>query len=169
MKKFMFTLLLGLMLTGCQAQSDQGKSKEDLAKKSTDSLTVDKPKISWKVDKKYDEAGNIIGYDSIYSYYYDNMGKFAEEMDLDSIMKSMKFFSHGKLSSLMEDHNFGQFMDMDSLMNGNQYFNDFFERQRNNNFSDMRKLFQQMDSLQNMMMEKHRSFLPEDKEEKSKL
>ena len=46
MKKFMFTLLLGLMLTGCQAQNDQGKSKEDLAKKSTDSLTVDKPKIS---------------------------------------------------------------------------------------------------------------------------
>ena len=69
----------------------------------------------------------------------------------------------------MEDHNFGQFMDMDSLMNGNQYFNDFFERHRNNNFSDMRKLFQQMDSLQNMMMEKHRSFLLEDKEEKSKL
>jgi hypothetical protein len=90
-------------------------------------------------------------------------------MDLDSIMKSMKFFSHGKLSSLMEDQNLGRIMDMDSLMNGSQYFNDFFESQRNNNFSDMQKLFQQMDSLQNMMMEKHRNFLPEEKEERSKI
>jgi hypothetical protein len=169
MEKFMFTLLLGLMLTGCQAQSDQGKSMEDLVGKNVDSLTVDKPKISWKVDKKYDEAGNVIGYDSIYSYSYDNMGKFAAEMNLDSIINSMKFFPHGKLSSLMEDQNLGQFMDMDSLMNGSQYFNDFFESQRNNNFSDMQKLFQQMDSLQNMMMEKHRNFLPEDKEERSKM
>jgi hypothetical protein len=69
----------------------------------------------------------------------------------------------------MEDQNLGQIMDMDSLMNGSQYFNDFFERQRKNNFSDMRELFQQMDSLQNMMMERHRSFKPEAIEEKSKI
>jgi len=50
-------------------------------------------------------------------------------------------------------------------MNGNHFFDDFFERQRNNNFSDMRQLFQQMDSLQNMMTKGHRSVKPEILEE----
>jgi len=157
MKKFVFTLLLGLMLAGCQAQDDRSKSKVDLAEKSTDSISVDNPKIRWKVDKEYDEEGNIIEYDSIYSYSYDNLMNLPMEMNLDSVMESMKFFSHGKLSSSMKKQNLGPFMDLDSLMNGSQYFNDFFERQRNNNFSDMRKLFQQMDSLQNMMMGNHRN------------
>ncbi|RAJ09054.1 membrane lipoprotein lipid attachment site-containing protein [Arenibacter echinorum] len=169
MKKIVFTLLLGLMLAACQAQDDRSKSKVELVDKNTDSITVDKPKISWKVNKKYDEEGKVVGYDSIYSYSYSNINNLPKQMNLDSIIGSMKFFPHGKISSLMEDQNLGQFMDMDSLMNGSQYFNDFFESQRNNNFSDIRKLFQQMDSLQNMMMEKHRNFLPEDKEERSKI
>ncbi|MBU2906271.1 hypothetical protein KO529_15865 [Arenibacter algicola] len=169
MKKFVFSLLSGLILVACQAQDDRSKSKVDLAEKNTDSISVNKPKISWKVDKKYDEKGNVIGYDSIYSYSYSNLKNLPKEMNLDSIMNSMKFFSQGNLSSFMEGHNLGQFMDMDSIMNGSQYFKDFFERQRSNNFSDMRELFQQMDSLQNMMMERHRNFKPEAIEEKSKL
>ncbi|MCK0135140.1 hypothetical protein [Arenibacter sp. S6351L] len=169
MKKFVFSLLSGLILVACQAQDDRNKSKVDLAEKNTDSISVNKPKISWKVDKKYDEKGNVIGYDSIYSYSYSNLKNLPKEMNLDSIMNSMKFFSQGNLSFFMEGHNLGQFMDMDSIMNGSQYFKDFFERQRSNNFSDMRELFQQMDSLQNMMMERHRNFKPEAIEEKSKL
>ncbi len=65
MKKFVFALVLGFMVVGGQAQNDRNKSKADLAEKNTDSLSIDKPKISWKVDKKYDEEGNVIGYDSI--------------------------------------------------------------------------------------------------------
>ena len=169
MKRIVFTLLLGLFLTVSHGQDDRSKSRVDLAEENKDSISVDKPKISWKVNKKYDEAGNVIGYDSIYSYSYDNFKNLPKDMDLDSIMESMKFLSHDNLSSFMKDHNSGQFMDIDSLLNGNQYFNDFFERQRGNNFSDMRELFQQMDSLQNLMMERHRSIKPEAIEEKSKI
>ena len=169
MKKLVFTLLLGLMLAACQAQDDRSKSKVDLVDKNTDSISADKPKISWKVNKKYDEEGNVVGYDSIYSYSYGNLNNLPKQMNLDSIMGSMNFFSQDNLSSFMEDYNLVQFMGKDSLMNGSHYFNDFFEQQRNNNFSDMRKLFQQMDSLQNMMMERHRNFKPEAIEEKSKL
>ena len=169
MKKFVFALLLGFMVVGGQAQTDRNKSKADLAEKNTDSLSIDKPKISWKVDKKYDEEGNVIGYDSIYSFSYDNLGNLPKQMNLDSIMNSMKFFSHGNLSSFFEDHDLGRFFDKDSMMNGNQFFDDFFDRQRTNNFSDMRQLFQQMDSLQNMMMEKHRNFVPDETKSKSKI
>ncbi|MDL5512361.1 hypothetical protein QSE00_11080 [Arenibacter sp. M-2] len=169
MKKFVFTLLLGLILVACQAQDDRGPSKLELAERSTDSISRDTPKISWKVDKQYDEEGNVIGYDSIYSYSYSNLESLPKEMNLDSIMGAMKFFSEDNLYSFMEDHNLGRFMDIDSLMGRGPYFNDFFERQRNNNFSDMRKIFQQMDSLQEMMMERHRHFKPEALKEKSKL
>ena len=169
MKKLVFSLLLGLMMASCQAQDDRNRSRADLADKNTDSSAVDKPKISWKVDKKYDENGNVIGYDSIYSYSYNNFKKMPMEMDLDSIMGAMKFFSQDDLSIFMEEYNLGRTMDMDSLMNGHHLFKDFFEGQGHHNFSDMRKLFQQMDSLQNIMMERFGQFKPEAMEEKSKI
>lgn len=165
MKKFMFSLLLVIFVISCHAQDKQLDSKDTLKEKNGDSLMIAQPKISWKVDKKLDEEGNVIGYDSIYSYSYENLGNWTKEMDLDSIMNSMKFFSHGNISSFFEDHDLGRFFDTDSLMNGNHFFDDFFERQRANNFSDMRQLFQQMDSLQNMMMKGHRSVKPEILEE----
>jgi hypothetical protein len=169
MKKIVFTLLLGLILTGCHAQDDRSKSKDDLAEKKTDSSFLEKPKISWKVDKKYDEQGNIIGYDSIYSYSLDNWRNLPMDMNLDSIMGSMRILSQGNLSYFLEEHNMGRLMQMDSLMNGDQFFNDFFERQRTNGFSGMQELFQQMDSLQNMMMERHPNYKPDTSGEKSKL
>lgn len=169
MKKIVFALMLGLVVSGCQAQSDQGKTKDELADKNRDSLSENKPKISWKVDKKYDEQGNVIGYDSIYSYSFDNFRNLPSGMNLDSIINSMKIFSQGDLPSFMEDHDLGPVFGRDSLHPGNQFFEDFFERQRNNNFSDMQELFQQMDSLQNMMMEKHRDFNPEPSDKKSKI
>jgi len=169
MKKFVFALVMGFVMVGCQAQNDQSKSKDDLTETNTDSLSVNKPKISWKVDKKYDEAGNVIGYDSIYSYSFGNFKNLPKDMNLDSIMGSFKFLSRDNLSSFMKDHNLGQFMDIDSLLSGDQYFNEFMEKHRSNNFSDMRELFQQMDSLQNMMMERHRNLMPEAIEEKSKI
>tara|TARA_R110000868_G_scaffold93190_1_gene258070 strand:- start:44110 stop:44619 length:510 start_codon:yes stop_codon:yes gene_type:complete len=169
MKKFVLALLLGFMVAGCQAQNDQRKSNDDMAEKKTDSLTVDKPKISWKVDKKYDEEGNVIGYDSIYSYTYDNLKNLPKEMNLDSIMNSMKFFSHGNLSTFFEDRDLSPFFDKDSILNESPFFDDFFERQGANNFSDMQELFQQMDSLQKMMMEKHRNFKPDKIGSKSKI
>ncbi|MCM4173340.1 hypothetical protein DHD32_17835 [Arenibacter sp. TNZ] len=169
MKKIVFTLLLGFMVTGCQAQNDRTKTIDDLVEKKTDSLGVDEPKISWKVDKKYDEKGNVIGYDSIYSYSYNNLGNLAKGMNLDSIMNSMKFFSYDNFSSYREDQYLGRIFNEDSLLNVNPFFDDFFEKQRANNFSDMRQLFQQMDSLQNMMMEKHRNFMPDETKSKSKI
>jgi hypothetical protein len=169
MKKFVFTLLLGLILAGCHAQDDRSKSKDDLAEKKTDSTFLEQPKISWKVDKKYDGQGNIIGYDSIYSYSFDNLRNLPRDMNLDSIMGSMRILSQGNLSSFLEDHNMGRFMEMDSLMNGDQFFNDFFERQRSNGFSGMQELFQQMDSLQILMMERHGNLTPDASGEKSKL
>ncbi|MEZ4970662.1 MAG: hypothetical protein R2814_13595 [Flavobacteriaceae bacterium] len=169
MKKLLSTLLLGLILVSCQAQDDPSRPKVDLAEKNADSNSVDTPKTSWKVDKKYDENGNVIGYDSIYTYSYSNIKNLPMEMGLDSIMGAMKFFSQDNLSTFMEEYNLGRTKDMDSLLNGNQYFKDFFEGQDNDNFSDIRKLFQQMDSLQNMLMERHGNFKPKALEEKSKI
>jgi len=169
MKKFVLALLSGFMVSGCQAQNDQRKSNDDMAEKKTDSLSVDKPKICWKVDKKYDDEGNAIGYDSIYSYSYDNLRNMPKEMNLDSIMNSMKFFSNGNLSTYMDDRDLSHFFDKDSILNENPFFDDFFKRQGANNFSDMQELFQQMDSLQKMMMEKHRNFKPDKTESKSQI
>lgn len=169
MKKFVFALILGLMVAGSQAQNDRKKSKDVLAENEMDSLAVHKPEMSWKVDKKYDGEGNVIGYDSIYSYSFKNLSNLPQEMNLDSIMNSMPHFPQGNLSSFFEDYYSGPLIGKDSLLNGNKFFEDFFERQRANDFSDMRQLFQHIDSLQHMMMDKHRNFKQGQVEGKSKI
>jgi len=166
MKRVMFTLLLGMMISGCNAQ-DKGKSGNETPVKDTVATTI--PKATWKVDKEVDENGNIIRYDSIYSYSYGNLDSIPFGMDLDSIMKRIPFFSHGNLSSFMSDRYPGHIFERDSLMPGNRFFEEFFERQRGDNFSDMKQLMQQMDSLQRIIMGKTDELLPPSAEKKSKI
>lgn len=166
MKRVMFALLLGTMISGCNAQ-DKGGSGNAIQDKDT-SVTV-KPKATWKVDKEVDENGNIIKYDSVYSYSYSNMDSIPFTMDLDSIMKGIPFFSHGNLSSIMQDQDLGHIFDRDSLIQGNRFFEEFFERQRNGDFSEMKQLMQQMDSLQRTIMGGNGYLLPRAIEKKSKL
>ncbi|HUH45586.1 MAG TPA: hypothetical protein VLZ54_00425 [Arenibacter sp.] len=166
MKRAMMALLLGALISGCNAQEKGGSKNENQGK---DTLATKMPKATWKVDKEVDEDGNIVRYDSIYSYSYRNMDSIPFGIDLDSIMKGMPFLSHGDLSSFLQGQNLGHVFDKDSLMQGNHFFEEFFERQRTHNFSDMKQLMRQMDSLQQIIMGGKNGFLPKTIEEKSRL
>lgn len=166
MKRVMFALLMGTMVFGCNAQDGGKLENEDQAK---DTLTVREPRGRWKVDREVDENGNIVRYDSIYSYSYGSMDSIPFEMDLDSIMKGIPFFSNGNLSSFMSEQNLGHIFEPDSLLQGNRVFEDFFERQRGDNFSDMKQFMQQMDSLQRTIMGKDGQFRAGTGEQRSKI
>ena len=100
-----------------------------------DTIKNNSPNESWNVNKKYDKNGNIIQYDSSYSYSYSSTGEylnidslitnfginnlFSNPFDLDS-----SFNFHNQKSRMMENF-FNEFMEIDS------FFNDFFY----NNFS----------------------------------
>ena len=85
MKKFII-LLLVLVITGCNSQEKKNMQKEHNNKDTT----IVKPKEKWDVHKEYDEYGNLIRYDSIYSWSYSNVKGDSLQVNLDSIMDSFK-------------------------------------------------------------------------------
>ena len=95
-----------------------------------DTIKNNSPNESWNVNKKYDKNGNIIQYDSSYSYSYSSTGEY---LNIDSLITNFginNFFSnpfdldssfnfHNQKSRMMENF-FNEFMEIDS------FFNDFF-------------------------------------------
>ena len=138
MKKIvLLTFLISVLLSGCNGQKME--SAMDKGKRN-------KPETNITVNKEYDEDGNIVKYDSTYSYYYSNIenNKFAG----DSIMKLFRerfnnryFFS--------EDPFFDNLFFQDSLLDFDFYKKDFFRNRFFDNWRHMDQLFLEMDSIKN--------------------
>jgi len=98
-----------------------------------DTTKIESPNESWNVNKRYDKDGNIIQYDSFYSYSSN-----GEYLNIDSLISTFginNFFSNpfiidsafnffNQKSHIMDDI-FKEFIQIDS------FFNDLFD----NNFS----------------------------------
>ena len=69
MKKTAFTLLFLILFLGCNSQEKENQETQTDKKEKA----IIKPKEKWDVKKEYDEFGNLIKYDSIYSYSYSNI------------------------------------------------------------------------------------------------
>ena len=99
-----------------------------------DTIKNNSPNESWNVNKKYDKNGNIIQYDSSYSYSYSSTGEY---LNIDSLITNFginNFFSnpfdldssfnfHNQKSRMMENF-FNEFMEIDSFFN-NFFYNNF--------------------------------------------
>lgn len=138
----------GLMLTlnGCQGQ----EHKEREMTKEGDNKEVVQPKGSWEVNKEFDENGNLIRYDSIYTWSSDSLDNLAD-LDRDSLLNNFesKFYSH---FSQFKNQGFGDLFEPDSLFS-KRFFNDgFFE-------SDFGEDFMELDRIRKRMMERQKSFL----------
>src|SRR4051812_40839009 len=69
--------LLMLLLSSCN--SNTNGQHADLAKARADSLH--KPKVGIKVNRRYDEKGYMVGFDSTYTSYYSNISGDTAQMD----------------------------------------------------------------------------------------
>ena len=96
-----------------------------------DTMKKDSPNESWNVNKRYDKNGNIIQYDSSYSYSYTSNGEYLNIDSLISTFGINNFFSSpfeidstlnffNQRSRMIEDV-FKEFIQIDS------FFNDFFD------------------------------------------
>jgi hypothetical protein len=156
MKKYALLSLVALLAASCSAQE---KNKSDLAKE-TEKTTQTQPKGSWQVNKEVDENGNLIRYDSIYSWSSTDNPHGISSEELDSITK--KFGSYfGKDFSMFGD-DFSGFTQNDSLFmkhffNGGFDDDDLFLNHFQGNMPDIQDLMKQMDSLQSLFLEKQRS------------
>ncbi len=109
------------------------------------------PRVEIRVEKKTDKDGNIISYDSTYTYVYKSPGwENAKRIDADSLIsKGFKpyFYEHYKFFS---DDAFDEFFMMDSLFM-NDFMNDeaFFRNRMDMNLVPFNKMVKDFDSLRN--------------------
>ncbi|WP_157358327.1 hypothetical protein [Winogradskyella sp. J14-2] len=169
MKKVMLFLFVAILATSCNAQDTENSSKNpsDL-EIQRDSLQ--KPKANWEVNKEVDENGNIIRYDSIYSW--SSSGNI-KGMENDSIFNQMHTMMQ-KRFSMLQSPNLNDFAEHDSIMK--QFFyddffkDDFFSNRMPTGFLNMDEIMKQMEAMrQNFFNNENRYIIPpEPKENKTK-
>lgn len=133
------------VLVGCKGQVTDKTGSNKL-----DTINKIEPKTNIKVNKEYDENGNLIRYDSTYSYYYSNIE--GDSLLRDSVFNKFRNFFHEEYN-FSDEPFFNNLFFQDSLLKYDFYNNDFFIKRFKNNQMQMNDFFLQMDSLKNRFFE----------------
>ena len=109
------------------------------------------PHVDIKVNKEYDEDGNIIRYDSSYTYIYHNSDGNFEELNVDSIFHNFKpyFFDHG--FEIMQSP-FKEFFKNDTIYQHHFFDEDYFLQHFNKQLFEFENMMKEMDSLRNLYL-----------------
>jgi hypothetical protein len=148
MKKYILVVMAALLSVNCNGQKAETKESEG--------NIVEQPKGSWKVDKEFDDKGNLIRYDSIYSWSSNSNFDNLSTMDKDSLIQSFKsrFFTNFEK---FENQGFEDVFSQDSLFSKHFFNDDFFGSNFGKDFMDMDKIRQQMIERQKKFLEKYQS------------
>ena len=136
MKKIFFLFVTSLFIA-CQAQQNDKKPENAV------------PKGKWQVHKKFDENGNLIAYDSVYTYSsFDS--KYASQ-NIDSIMR--QFQQHfSKIEGLPWKNSFSFYPDIDSTFSQSFRDSEFFSRAWKEQNMDLERMLRQMDSVRELFL-----------------
>jgi hypothetical protein len=160
MKKILFILPVIMFATGCDAQHKKNEKQQ----KETAAIQQDiKPHVSWKVNKKYDDKGNLIGYDSTYTWTYFSNGK-THSVQTDSVMAAFRQQFNAQFPSIF-NRNFGEPIWSDSLFYRDFATPGYFMKKWNEHYFDMNGMMRQMDSLRNSFLQKNYPGLSTDKKQ----
>ena len=163
MKNIALLFLAAVLTTSCNSQENK---KDDLENEVGKEKITEQPKGTWKVDKEFDEAGNLIRYDSIYSWSSSDDFETLDLRDKDSLLQSFqsRFFRH---FSDTDRFGFDSFMEPDSLFNERFFNKDFFGSDFGKDFMDIDRMHQRMERMQKEFIERYRSRfdLPEDQKD----
>lgn len=152
--------MIGLLSVSCNGQKNDTEKTEIT---ESEGKIVEQPKGSWKVDKEFDDDGNLIRYDSIYSWSSNGKLDNLSTVDKDSLLQSFKlrFF---KNFSDFENNGFDDVFSKDSLFSKHYFNDDFFGSDFGKDYMDIDKITQQMIARQKKFLEKYQSefIKPED-------
>src|ERR1051325_6468040 len=94
-RSILFTLLTAVALVGTSCRHDtRGQDRASLQEDNrAGSDSTNQPKVNIQVNRKYDEKGNMVAFDSTYSTYYSNIKGDTSRMD--SLMQKFDiWFGH---------------------------------------------------------------------------
>jgi hypothetical protein len=104
------------------------------------------PRVQVKVNRKYDEKGNLIRFDSTYTYFYSDRGRDSSRIGLDTIFQRFKSKYKTDFPGAWGS-GFNELFFNDSLFRYDFLNEDFFTRRFEMNMQHMRQMFLQMDSI----------------------
>ncbi len=143
-RRWMLFIAVTLILNGCNGQEKQIKNNKSSALKTA-------PKEDIKVNKEYDKDGNLIKYDSTYTYFYSNI-------ENDTIAEDSIFTNFKNMFGLQYPFSYRPYFNdlffEDSLMKYDFYKKDFFTERFMKNMEKTEKMFQEMDSIKNHFFNK---------------
>lgn len=136
--------------TGQEKKLDKNENEKESEK------TAEQPKGTWKVDKEFDEKGNLIRYDSIYSWSSEDRLNDFSSIDKDSLLSSFesKFYSQ---FSQFKNQGFDNIFNQDSLFSKKFFNDDFFESDFGKDFMDIDKVMKNMIKRQEKFLKKYKS------------
>ncbi|MCD6111727.1 MAG: hypothetical protein J7J86_00515 [Bacteroidales bacterium] len=138
-RKWILFIAVTLILSSCNGQEKQSKNNKLSGFKNV-------PKEDIKVNKEYDKDGNLIRYDSTYTYFYSNIEN--DTITEDSILKKFKKLFYSQYPFSQKSY-FNDLFFEDSLMKYDFYKKDFFTERFRKNIERAEKMFQEMDSIKN--------------------
>ncbi|WP_111710216.1 hypothetical protein [Lutibacter citreus] len=162
MKKYILLLMLTLLCVSCKGQKNDTIKEEPEKNKNS---VVEEPKGTWKVDKEFDENGNLIRFDSIYSWSSNTKFDNLSSMDKDSLLQSFKsrFFTN---FDQFENKVPGDVFSQDSLFSKHFFNDDFFGSSFGKDFMEIDKMREQMIERQKKFLEKYQSEFNKSEEKK---
>lgn len=141
-----YVLLTMMILSSCNGQT---KGQESDRKKNNEITQLDsayKPKVNIKVNRHFDDKGNLVGFDSTYSSFYSNIQGDTAEMD--SLFNRFDRYFNRNHSSFFE-RQFNSLFFRDSLLYPDFFHRDFFMKRYQLNDAYMKNMMKQMDSIKN--------------------
>ncbi len=150
-KRFFFLILLalaGVVAISCRQDTHGQDRASSEASTSQDSVKSDnaKPNTRIRVNRTYDDKGNLIGFDSTYSSYYSNI--HGDTSRMDSLMDSFNSFFDRDHSRFF-NRQFNTLFFNDSLRYPDFFHNDFFMKRYELNDAYLRDMMRRMDSVKN--------------------
>ncbi|MBS1548046.1 MAG: hypothetical protein JST38_04280 [Bacteroidetes bacterium] len=136
---------LTIASAACNAQNK--KSEKSPARTADAALPVDSPKVNVRVNKVYDDQGNLVRYDSTYTSVYNGMG--GDSLRMDSLMQQFMGQFNGPGGMGMMGPGMNNLFFNDSLLGYDFFHNDFFQKRMELNQRYMQDMMQRMDSLKN--------------------
>lgn len=158
--KMLVLAMLLFSLSSCQGQE---KDPDPSAMK----IAMDevKPKGSWKVNRDYDENGNLISYDSTYTYSYSSVdGDTISAADMDELMSHFQQFL-GQ-NGMNDQSAFMQSFFNDSIPGNSHFFHGDLFADHFNSESFQRQI-REMDSLHRQFLKQQYPQFFEKREEKN--
>ena len=146
----MLLSFLVAVFTSCNGQNENKSLAESNKSSTANGVAKDKPQINVKVNKQYDNKGNIIKFDSTYTYFYSSP-KGSLRLGADSVFNSFHSFFEESYPNLIKGHSNKVFFN-DSLFKYDFFNDDYFQRRFQLNEKMFENMYKQMDSIKRSFM-----------------